>query len=76
MVKRLEKRCEAINLILGERYCISSTNIIDEFTFVVTAIDDDWAVFTYLDGSKGTMPLQTGFSFYEFPFSSLEKELL
>jgi hypothetical protein len=76
MAKKLEKRCEPNNLILGERYSISPTNLINEFVFVVTDIDDTFATFTYLDGSKGLMPVDYGFAVYEFPFSSLEKELL
>lgn len=76
MAKKLKKRCEPENLIVGERYCISSTSIVDKFIFIVDNIENGWASFTYLDGSKGSISVKNGFPVYEFTFSSLEKELL
>ena len=76
MEKKLEKSCEPENLIVGERYCISSTNIVDKFIFIVDNIENEWVNFTYLDGSKGSISVKNGFHVYEFTLSSLEKELL
>ena len=76
MAKKLEKLCESDSLIVGKRYSLSSKNLIDKYIFIVNNIKNDYIHITYLDGEKGAMPLKNRCTVFEFPFSSLEKELL
>ena len=76
MEKKLEKLCEASSFILGGRYCLSPSNVIDAYVFIVTSVDDTWVRFTFLDGVRGSAATKLGIKAFEFPLSSLEKELL
>jgi hypothetical protein len=76
MEKKLEKLCESSNFIIGGRYCLSPSNVINAYVFIVTSVDDTWVRFTFLDGVNGSAARKVGIRAFEFPFSSLEKELL
>lgn len=76
MAKKLEKRCKFADVEVGQRYSMSENNCGSEYVFVVTKIEDMFVSFTYLDGLKGILPKKAIKAVFEFPFSSLEKELL
>lgn len=76
MVKKLEKLCKFKDVEVGQRYSLSENNCDGEFVFVVNKIEDKFVRFTYLDGLKGVLLKNTIETVFEFPFSSLEKELL
>lgn len=76
MVKKLEKRCSTINLNIGERYCLCAVPFTPNYIFLVEGRDFDSLSIRFLDGTAGFIPLRHNFDVFEFPFSSLEKELL
>lgn len=76
MEQKLEKSCKANELEVGQRYCMSDWMIVPKFVFTVTRIDDDAIRVKYLDDIHGLIPSQYDITVYEFPYSSLEKELL
>jgi len=78
MAKKLEKKCRVYDLILGHRYSLTQTPS-SEFSFVVIGISEDYVKFQYLDKRKsiGIANFSGDFdNIYEFPFTSLELELL
>lgn len=76
MEQKLEKIYKAPDLKLGSRYSLSH-KVRPAFTFIVTEIDDIHVTIKWADGVLGSVHLkETNIDFYEFPFSSLEKELL
>jgi hypothetical protein len=72
---RLGKVCSVIELKLGQRYSVTRS-IIPGFTFVVTDINEHRVTFKYDDNYIGGTFIDSKDVWYEFPFSSLEKELL
>lgn len=76
MAKKLEKLCKFKDVEVGQRYSMSENKCGSEYVFVVTKIEDKFVRFTYLDGLKGILPKNAIETVFEFPFSSLEKELL
>lgn len=76
MEKKLEKLCKFKDVEVGQRYSMSENNFCSEYVFVVNKIDNKFVRFTYLDGLKGILPKNAIEAVFEFPFSSLEKELL
>ena len=77
METKLEKSCKPTELQIGNRYCMSSYHIVPKFIFTVTAIDFNGDIrIRYLDDIHGLVHNYDEITFYEFPYSSLEKELL
>lgn len=76
MEQEQERICKAPNLKLGHRYSLSG-KVKPAYAFIVTEIDDTHVTIKWGDGAQGAIHLkETTIDFYEFPFSSLEKELL
>lgn len=82
MELKLEKKCRADELEIGNRYAIGACG---RYPFIVTSINYDrgYLLLKYLDGlQEGLIYLYTpsghtpSMYYYEFPLSSLEKELL
>ena len=69
----LEKVCKMDDLIVGERYSLSRF-VDSRFWFTVTKIRGSIVEITYGDGMQGMIMFTA--VFYEFKFSTLEKELL
>ena len=69
----LEKVCKINDLIVGERYSLSRFAD-SRFWFIVTKITGSIVEITYGDGMQGMIIFTA--VFYEFKFSTLEKELL
>jgi hypothetical protein len=77
METKLEKSCKPNELQVGNRYCMSSYHIVPKFIFIVSRIDSDGCIrICYLDDIHGLVRIHDDRTFYEFPYSSLEKELL
>ena len=76
MEKNTNKKCKASDLVVSQRYSLSNT-LIDRYVFIVRDISDEFITIEYLDGFRATVHKKDRFSkYYEFPLSSLEKELL
>ena len=75
MEQKLEKLCNICNLKIEHRYSISKT-IKPEFWFIVMDISIIHVSVIYGDGLNGTFFKDDNIFFYEFPISTLEKELL
>lgn len=73
MELELEKICKMDELIVGERYSLSRF-VDSRFWFIVTKIRGSIVEVTYGDGLQGIIMFTA--IFYEFKFSTLEKELL
>lgn len=71
---KLEKICKINEAKIGYRYSFSAR---PEFLFIVTYRDASGThVYYPCDGSHGLFRLNTEMLIFEFPMSSLEKELL
>lgn len=76
MERKLGKRCSVTELEVNKRYAIGNNG---RYTFIVTGINYDrgFVLLNYTDGSgEGLIYLDSEGYYYEFPLSSLEKELL
>jgi hypothetical protein len=76
MELKLEKKCSANDLEVGKRYAIGQCG---RYPFIVSSVNHDrgFVLLKYLDGTHdGLVYLNTPCYYYEFPLSSLEKELL
>lgn len=76
MELKLEKKCRAEELEVGKRYAIGECG---RYPFIVTSINYDrgFVLLNYLDDPQdGLVYLNSPGYYYEFPLSSLEKELL
>ena len=76
MERKLEKRCNVTELEVNKRYAIGNNG---RYPFIVASINYDrgFVLLTYTDGSgDGLIYLDSEGYFYEFPLSSLEKELM
>jgi hypothetical protein len=78
METKLEKICKTEELEVGNRYCMSQTMVIPKFIFEVTSKTKTDVRIRYLDDVHGLIHINDEIcrDFYEFPYSSLEKELL
>ena len=75
MEKKLEKICKyRKELKVGERYSLSNLKIFD-YSFIVTDINEYEVRVVYSDGMVGLIHYEP-FMVYEYPLTSLEKELL
>jgi hypothetical protein len=75
MERKLEKVCKyKKQLKVGERYSLSNLKIFD-YSFIVTDINEYEVLVIYSDGMKGRITYEP-FMVYEYPLTSLEKELL
>ncbi len=73
---KLEKRCSVGELQIGKRYAIGNCG---KYPLIVSSINYDrgYVLLKYIDDTReGLIYLNTPFYFYEFPLTSLEKELL
>lgn len=75
MEQKLEKLCSIYDVKIETRYSISYT-IKPEFWFIVDSIDRESIHVIYGDGLPGKFFKESSINFYEFPISTLEKELL
>jgi hypothetical protein len=75
MEQKLEKKCNPHELELGKRYCLT-TLLKPRFTFIVIQVTNEYVRFCYDDGGIGLVYRHSETSFYEFPFTPLEQELL
>lgn len=76
MELKLEKKCRTDELEIGKRYAIGECG---RYPFVVTDINYErgYVLLSYLnDPQDGLVYLDSYGYYYEFPLSSLEKELL
>lgn len=77
MELKLEKKCRADELEIGKRYAIGACG---RYPFIVTGINYErgYVLLSYLDDPHdGLVYLDSTHGYYyEFPLSSLEKELL
>ena len=77
MELKLEKKCRPAELEVGKRYAIGACG---RYPFIVTCINYErgFVLLNYLnDPLDGVVYLDNSFVYYyEFPLSSLEKELL
>jgi hypothetical protein len=76
MERKLEKRCSVTELEVNKRYAIG---INGRYPFIVNSINYDrgFVLLTYTDSSgNGLLYLNSEGYYYEFPLSSLEKELM
>lgn len=77
MVLNSENPLNASQLKIGGRYSLTWMFTKSIYIFKVTEIDDTYVSFVYSSGETGACLLSDSAScFYEFPLSSLEKELL
>lgn len=77
MVLNSENPLNASQLEIGKRYSLTWMILKKAYTFKVTEIDDTYVSFVYSSGETGACLLNdVACCFYEFPLSSLEKELL
>lgn len=75
MEKKLSKICKyRTELKLGSRYCLSDSPKF-EHSFIVVGVDNLDIQVTYLDGVKGRLTYEP-FTVFEYPLTSLEKELM
>lgn len=75
MEKELGKICRyRKELKVGERYSLSNLKMFD-YSFIVKEINEYEIRVTYLDGGNGIIHYEP-FMIYEYPLTSLEKELM
>jgi hypothetical protein len=75
MEEKLKKICRIVDLKLNERYSISR-NISMDFSFIVKEISRGSIQVYYGDGMAGIFFIDDDLEIFEYPLSSLERELL
>lgn len=77
MEQKLEKKCEAKELIVGNRYSISEYPNFHSVLVVKRRIND-YIELSFIDGAAAGIfqTSKTGIVFYEMPYTPLEQELL